>query len=144
MPPPAYCDAMNSQLDEITGRLRKIRRSRKLTLAAIQDISHGDINAISLGSYERGDRALTVKKAIEIAQFYEIPLSYLLTGISPNGYMTRRIVIDLRRAKDLLQGSDTESSPTQKITLFSFRELSRCDRILTAKCSHCEKRIVTT
>ena len=66
-----YCVAMNSQLEDIAARLRNIRRTRKLTLSAIQEISHGDINAISLGSYERGDRALTVKKAIEIAQFYD-------------------------------------------------------------------------
>ena len=114
---PAYCVAMNSQLEEIAARLRQIRRTRKLTLSAIQAASHGEINAISLGSYERGDRALTVKKAIEIAQFYEIPLSYLLTGVSPTGYNARKIVIDLRKAKLLLQRGENESYGLKRITL---------------------------
>ena len=114
---PAYSVAMNSQLDEISARLRQIRRSRKLTLSAIEHMSHGKINAISLGSYERGDRALTVKKAIEIAQFYEIPLSYLLTGVSPSGNVMRKIVIDLRKTKLLLQQCNKESSAIEQITL---------------------------
>ena len=113
----AYCVAMNSQLDDIAARLRQIRRTRKLTLSAIQEISHGDINAISLGSYERGDRALTVKKAIEIAQFYEIPLSYLLTGVSPTSFNARKIVIDLRKAKQLLQRGESRNCGIERITL---------------------------
>jgi transcriptional regulator with XRE-family HTH domain len=108
---------MNSQLDEIAARLRHIRRTRKLTLSAIQEISHGQINAISLGSYERGDRALTVKKAIEVAQFYQVPLSYLLTGISPTEVKARKIVIDLRKAKQLLQQSQTQNCGIERITL---------------------------
>ena len=112
-----YCVAMNSQLEDIAARLRNIRRTRKLTLSAIQEISHGDINAISLGSYERGDRALTVKKAIEIAQFYEIPLSYLLTGVSPTGFNARKIVIDLRKAKQLLQRGESQNCGIERITL---------------------------
>jgi transcriptional regulator with XRE-family HTH domain len=108
---------MNSQLDEIAARLRQIRRARTLTLSAIEHASHGKINAISLGSYERGDRALTVKKAIDIAQFYEIPLSYLLTGISPSNNVSAKIVIDLRKAKVLLQQSNKDSSGIERITL---------------------------
>jgi transcriptional regulator with XRE-family HTH domain len=108
---------MNSQLDEIAARLRSIRRSRNLTLSAIEKNSHGSINAISLGSYERGDRALTVKKAIEIAYFYEVPLSYLLTGHSPITTTVGKTMIDLRRAKTLVLGSGKESSSIERITL---------------------------
>jgi transcriptional regulator with XRE-family HTH domain len=108
---------MNSQLDEISARLRSIRRSRNLTLAAIEKNSHGSINAISLGSYERGDRALTVRKAIEIARFYEVPLSYLITGRSPITTTVGKTMIDLRRVKTLVLGSGKESSSIERIAL---------------------------
>jgi hypothetical protein len=58
-----------------------------------------------------------VKKAIEIAQFYEIPLSYLLTGISQTSVNARKIVIDLRKAKQLLQRGESQSCEIERITL---------------------------
>ncbi len=84
-------------IEEISARLRAIRRSKNLTLAEIEVLSKGKLHAVSLGSYERGDRALTVKKALEIAQFYDVPLAYLLTGKQAQVGQRERTIIDLRR-----------------------------------------------
>jgi hypothetical protein len=59
-----------------------------------------------------------VKKASELSHFYEVPLSYLLTGHSPTQATSHTIVMDLRRVRELSELS-TNQSLTQKI-LFSF------------------------
>ena len=105
-------------MEEIAARLRSIRLSRNLTLADVESKSHKKLRAVALGSYERGDRTLSVKKASELSDFYEVPLSYLLTGHSPTQGLTHKIVMDLRRVRELSVISTTQSL-TQKI-LFSF------------------------
>jgi transcriptional regulator with XRE-family HTH domain len=109
---------MNIEMEEIAARLRSIRLSRNLTLADVESKSHKKLRAVALGSYERGDRTLSVKKASELSDFYEVPLSYLLTGHSPTQGLTHKIVMDLRRVRELSVISTTQSL-TQKI-LFSF------------------------
>ena len=109
---------MNTHIEEISARLRLIRLSRNLTLGEVETKSHKRLRAVALGSYERGDRALSVSKAIELSDFYEIPLSYLLTGRSPTQSLQRRVLIDLRRVRTLSLSSSQEI-PTQNI-LFSF------------------------
>ena len=109
---------MNIEMEEIAARLRSIRLSRNLTLADVETKSHKKLRAVALGSYERGDRTLSVKKASELSNFYEVPLSYLLTGHSPTQGLTHKIVMDLRRVRELSAISTTQSL-TQKI-LFSF------------------------
>ena len=109
---------MNIEMEEIAARLRSIRLSRNLTLADVESKSHKKLRAVALGSYERGDRTLSVKKASELSDFYEVPLSYLLTGHSPTQGLTHKMVMDLRRVRELSVISTTQSL-TQKI-LFSF------------------------
>ena len=109
---------MTKELEEIAARLRSLRLSRNLTLTDVEIKSHKKLRAVALGSYERGDRSLSVSKAIELSEFYEVPLSYLLTGLSPTQSLQREIVIDLRRIK-ALSISEEKTTPTQKI-LFSF------------------------
>jgi len=92
---------MNTEMEEIAARLRSIRLSRNLTLADVEAKSHKQLRAVALGSYERGDRTLSVKKAAQLSEFYDVPLSYLLTGRSPTQKAEGEIVIDLRRIKAL-------------------------------------------
>ena len=108
---------MNQEIEEISARLRAIRRSKNLTLADIEQLSNGKLHAVSLGSYERGDRALTVKKALEIAEFYEIPLAYLLTGKKAESVLRQRTMIDLRRLKSLM-AKDNPSLTLQIVISF--------------------------
>ena len=109
---------MIKEIEEIAARLRTLRLSRNLTLAEVEIKSHKRLRAVALGSYERGDRSLSVSKAIELSGFYEVPLSYLLTGLSPTQSVEKEIVIDLRRIK-ALSIVEEKTTPTQKI-LFSF------------------------
>lgn len=86
--------------EQISHRLRLIRKSQGLSLGEVERISQGRIKAIVLGSYERGDRALSVKRAIELANFFHVPLSHLLCAPESSpapGEEGFRVVIDLRR-----------------------------------------------
>ena len=107
---------MTKEIEEIAARLRTLRLSRNLTLADVEIKSHKRLRAVALGSYERGDRSLSVSKAIELSEFYDVPLSYLLTGLSPTQSVEKEIVIDLRRIK-ALSIAEEKTTPTQKILL---------------------------
>ncbi|MFZ4107508.1 MAG: helix-turn-helix domain-containing protein [Candidatus Planktophila sp.] len=86
----------------ISARLRSIRLGRSLSLREVQLQSKGALPAVVLGSYERGDRTLSISKAIQIAAFYEVPLSYLLSEPDQNSGARIPIVIDLRRLRALV------------------------------------------
>ncbi len=86
--------------EQIAQRLRLIRKSQGLSLGEVERVTQGRIKAIVLGSYERGDRALSVKRAIELATFFQVPLAYLLCAPESSpapGEKGFRVVIDLRR-----------------------------------------------
>ncbi len=98
-----------AQIENLHTRMRLIRESRHLTLVAAAKLSHGEISAIALGSYERGDRSVSARKLIAIAQLYEVPVTELFEP--PKIYMPEeRISIDLRK---ILM---TSSPVAQKIT----------------------------
>ena len=66
------------ELAAIGASLRSIRRQRNLTLREVERESGGEWKAVVVGSYERGDRALTLKRAVGLASFYGVPLDQLL------------------------------------------------------------------
>jgi hypothetical protein len=57
---------------------RRARKGQRLTVEAVEVLSHGRFKPEALTSYERGDRALTVEKAAELAGLYGAPLGDLL------------------------------------------------------------------
>jgi transcriptional regulator with XRE-family HTH domain len=59
-------------------RLRAVRAQRGLSLHAVERKSEGKWKAVVVGSYERGDRAVTVQKLAALATFYDIPLRDLI------------------------------------------------------------------
>lgn len=63
---------------ELGARLRAVRTMQGLTLADVEEKSDGTWKAVVVGSYERGDRAVTVARLSELAQFYGVPVSHLL------------------------------------------------------------------
>ena len=93
-------------MNSIAQRLREIRTAKGLSLRDVQIASAGKIPAVVLGSYERADRALSVGRAIQIAEFYGLPLTYLPASIKEYG---ESIVIDLRRLR-LLAGDQSSIS----------------------------------
>ena len=98
-----------TQIETLQTRMRLIRESRHLTLTQAAKLSKGQITAIALGSYERGDRSVSARKLITIANLYEVPISELFEA--PRNFMSEeRISIDLRKIL-------TTSNPVaQKIT----------------------------
>ncbi len=61
-------------------RLRAIRQQQGLSLQGVEEKSGGRWKAVVIGSYERGDRAVTVAKLAELADFYGVPVGELLPG----------------------------------------------------------------
>lgn len=90
---------MNNEVTiaQVSARLRAIRISRSLSLSDVEVLSKGALKAVVLGSYERGARTLSVKRAISIAALYDVPLSQLFTEVLPVEVISAvRTVIDLR------------------------------------------------
>ena len=55
-----------------------VRGLRGLSLMQVERESAGRFKAIVVGSYERGDRAVTVSRLAELAEFYGVPTQDLL------------------------------------------------------------------
>ncbi len=82
---------------QVGARLRSIRRSRSLSLAQVEVLSQGQLKAVVLGSYERGSRNLTIKRAIDIAKIYNIPVAEILSEKSTTATSTvPRLMLDIR------------------------------------------------
>jgi transcriptional regulator with XRE-family HTH domain len=81
-------------------KLRAIRQQQGLSLHGVEQRSHGRWKAVVVGSYERGDRAVTVQRLFELADFYGVPVQELLPGGSHVGAVLEkphRLVLDLER-----------------------------------------------
>jgi len=81
-------------------RLRSIRQQQGLSLQGVEQKSKGRWKAVVVGSYERGDRAVTVQRLSELAEFYGVPVEELLPGggSSPAAMEPPpRLVLDLER-----------------------------------------------
>ena len=80
------------------GRLRAIRQQQGLSLHAVEEKSGGRWKAVVVGSYERGDRAITVAKLAELASFYGVPVAQLLPDGQPRSRQAQqlgKVVVDL-------------------------------------------------
>jgi len=84
-------------------RLRSIRAQQGLSLHGVAEKSQGRWKAVVVGSYERGDRAVTVAKLAELADFYGVPVAELLPDArtARRGAPTPKLVIDLQRLAEL-------------------------------------------
>jgi transcriptional regulator with XRE-family HTH domain len=84
-------------------RLRAIRQQQGLTLQQVEEQSEGKWKAVVVGSYERGDRAVSVAKLAELGEFSNVPVSELLpkeeisTSHTGGNGLPGRIMLDLRR-----------------------------------------------
>lgn len=79
------------------GKLRSIRQQQGLSLHGVEAKSGGKWKAVVVGSYERGDRAITVQKLAELADFYSAPVSELLpeSQVKTESEPPSRLVLDL-------------------------------------------------
>ena len=94
---------MSEYAKALGAKLRAIRTQQGLSLHGVEDKSQGRWKAVVVGSYERGDRAVTVQRLSELAEFYGVPVGELLPqGISASaGEPAARIVIDLEQLQQV-------------------------------------------
>ena len=78
-------------------RLRAIRQQQGLSLHGVEQKSEGRWKAVVVGSYERGDRAVTVARLAELADFSGVPVSELL----PDGGNNHAIDLPAKLTLDL-------------------------------------------
>jgi transcriptional regulator with XRE-family HTH domain len=72
-------------------RLRQVRQAQGLSLFGVEEKSDGRWKAVVVGSYERGDRAVTVARLAELAAFYGVPTGTLLPEQSPAEVAAERV-----------------------------------------------------
>lgn len=75
-------------------RLRTIRKSKGWSLQDVERYSNGKWKAVVIGSYERADRAISLKKAILLMDFYQVPISELFPE-SSSAKISRSLILDL-------------------------------------------------
>lgn len=94
------------------GRLRAVRSQQRLSLHGVERKSAGKWKAVVVGSYERGDRAVSVARLAELADFYGVPISELLPSEEGSGSTrvdaSSKIVLDLQALHDV---SPEEAAP---------------------------------
>jgi transcriptional regulator with XRE-family HTH domain len=73
--------AHNANYVEVRNRLRTVRKVKGWTLREVEEYSHGDICAIVLGSWERGNRKPTLERLLFLCEnIYRIPLSAIISN----------------------------------------------------------------
>ncbi len=90
---------MSDYAKSLGARLRAIRTQQWLSLHGVEEKSQGRWKAVVVGSYERGDRAVTVQRLSELADFYGVPVSELLPEghAAPVNEPASRLIIDLEQ-----------------------------------------------
>ncbi|WP_083441254.1 helix-turn-helix domain-containing protein [Nitriliruptor alkaliphilus] len=78
---PSRQDAEGALQRALGRRLREARRARGLTLQDVEDRSGGRWKAVVIGSYERGDRAVSAARLTELASFLEVEVAELLADL---------------------------------------------------------------
>jgi transcriptional regulator with XRE-family HTH domain len=68
-------------VEEVGHRLRAIRRQQRLSLEDVEQRSGGRWSASAIGAYERGYRNLSLGRLRELAEFYGVPMSFLVGEI---------------------------------------------------------------
>lgn len=84
-------------------RLRVIRQQQGLSLHGVEQRSRGRWKAVVVGSYERGDRAVTVQRLAELAEFYGVPVTELLPEGPPSAALEQptHLVLDLETLSEM-------------------------------------------
>jgi transcriptional regulator with XRE-family HTH domain len=89
----------------VGARLRALRHARGLSLTHVQQLSGGRIKRVVIGSYERGDRVITLQRLARIAEFYDVPVAELLpdsrTPTPAGGYHRARVSLHLPALRGL-------------------------------------------
>ena len=93
-------------------RLRIIRKSKGWSLQDVERHSNGKWKAVVIGSYERSDRSISLRKAISLMEFYQVPISELFPEISQE---TKAKSISI----NLLNLADTQNTNSENLRKFT-------------------------
>lgn len=103
----------------VGSRIRAIRREKGWSLKEFEQRSRGQIKAITLGSYERGDRSLSVETMSLIAEVLSIhPAELLRSECQPITTDTPRHIYDLHKLRSL------EGTPERDLLISFLREVA--------------------
>src|SRR5258705_13242268 len=91
----------------VGGRLRAIRKQKRLSLQDVEATSEQEFKASVLGAYERGERAISVPRLQRLPRFYAVPVDQLLPGDDDSG---QDGVIDLDQGR-LIGGRAPADTP---------------------------------
>ncbi len=94
-------ETLSDYAQALGARLRQIRVQQGLSLQGVEAKSRGQWKAVVVGSYERGDRALTAQRLSELAAFYRVPVTELLPHRVQAEMPQRpaRLVLDLEKVQ---------------------------------------------
>lgn len=96
------------QYQKLLTRLRAIRERAGLTLKAVEVATGGAIRASTISAYERGVRAPTLERALEILEIYGSSLADLAATTSKSDLLT----LDIRQLR-AIDASDLFSKALQ-------------------------------
>jgi transcriptional regulator with XRE-family HTH domain len=98
--------------ESVAKRIRTLRKGRGWTLHDVETQTSGSIKAVVMGSYERGSRALSLARSIEIANLFGIPIANLLGDFSrTDASAGASLTIDQRRLTELVSNGHDARIP---------------------------------
>jgi transcriptional regulator with XRE-family HTH domain len=99
-------DSRNKVNLALGGRLRALRQELGLSLNDVEQSSGGALNAVIMGSYERGDRTVSVVRLDELATFYGVLPEDLVADLQQPVSIAARLAAALRAMPLEAQVSD--------------------------------------
>lgn len=112
----------------VGGRLRAIRKQKRLSLQDVEASSEQEFKASVLGAYERGERAISVPRLQRLARFYAVPVDQLLprddeVGLESvidlgSGTVTERATDESRVTIDLLRLGGLDGADARLLTRY--------------------------
>lgn len=110
---------VKARLAQLGGRLRTLRVERGLSLLDIERMSEGALKGVVIGSYERGDRNVTITRLSEIADFYNVRLADLISDLEPDPSPAREVEAALAGAgvAARVTGWHHQTSATRGVTI---------------------------
>ncbi len=107
---------MTTTVDDIRHRLRRVRIQQGLSLVQAAGKSEGRYKVSAIGSYERGDRALTLDRLAGLADLYGVPIEAII-GDRTTDRVPRpstRIVVNLVRLGRLGGDAGDTAAPVRR------------------------------
>jgi transcriptional regulator with XRE-family HTH domain len=92
---------MSDYATTLGDRLRAIRLRQGLTLRGVERKSDGRLHAAAVGTYERGERAVTMQKLAELLDFYDVPVAECFPATQTRPKPSEKIIINLQRLRQL-------------------------------------------